>query len=118
MYLNQFSWHHRPNIHQAISSAGMSGSAVFSKASQVARPLAMMCVWWPSANIGIKPSGLSGSRSSLIRVSLGTSATVVEELTLNVFEAEFCDNQGRTYACLALAASQLLVLHHESAALC
>ena len=47
MYLNQFSWHHRPNIHHAISSAGKSGSAVFPKASQVARPLATRCVWWP-----------------------------------------------------------------------
>jgi hypothetical protein len=30
-----------------------------------------------------------------------------------VFEVEFSDNEGRTYASLALKAEQLLVLHHE-----
>lgn len=43
----------------------------------------------------------------------GQVGTVVEELAPEVFEVEFCDNQGRTYASLALRADQLLVLHYE-----
>ncbi len=43
----------------------------------------------------------------------GQVGTVVEELAPEVFEVEFCDNQGRTYATLALRADQLLVLHYE-----
>jgi len=41
--------------------------------------------------------------------------TVVEELAPAVFEVEFSDNQGRTYAMLALRADQLLRLHYEPA---
>ena len=43
----------------------------------------------------------------------GQVGTVVEELAPNVFEVEFSDNEGRTYAMLALKADQLLVLHYE-----
>ena len=43
----------------------------------------------------------------------GQVGTVVEELAPNVFEVEFSDNEGRTYAMLALNADQLLVLHYE-----
>ncbi len=39
--------------------------------------------------------------------------TVVESLAPDVFEVEFSDNEGRTYASLTLKAEQLLVLHHE-----
>ena len=45
----------------------------------------------------------------------GQVGTVVEVLAPNVFEVEFNDNQGRTYASLALEASQLIVLHYEPA---
>lgn len=45
----------------------------------------------------------------------GQVGTVVEELAPNVFEVEFSDNEGRTYATLALKADQLLVLHYEPA---
>ncbi|TAK34642.1 MAG: DUF4926 domain-containing protein [Chloroflexota bacterium] len=31
----------------------------------------------------------------------------------NVFEVEFSDDQGRTYASLALRAGQLMVLHYQ-----
>jgi hypothetical protein len=31
-----------------------------------------------------------------------------------VFEVEFADNEGQTYATLALNAKQLLVLHYQS----
>ncbi|MBI2479315.1 MAG: DUF4926 domain-containing protein [Planctomycetia bacterium] len=43
----------------------------------------------------------------------GQVGTIVEFLAPDVFEVEFCDNEGRTYASLALKASQLMVLHHE-----
>ena len=43
----------------------------------------------------------------------GQVGTVVETLAPRVFEVEFSDNDGRSYASLALKASQLLVLHHD-----
>lgn len=45
----------------------------------------------------------------------GQVGTVVEELAPGVFEVEFSDSEGRTYALLALKAGQLLVLHYEPA---
>ena len=45
----------------------------------------------------------------------GQVGTVVEILSPGVFEVEFSDNKGRTYASLALRADQLLPLHHEFA---
>ena len=49
---------------------------------------------------------------SLLRGQVGT---VVESLGPDVFEVEFVDNDGRTYATLPLRASQLLVLHYQPA---
>jgi len=43
----------------------------------------------------------------------GQVGTVVETLGLDVFEVEFSDEAGRTYALLPLAAEQLLGLHYE-----
>ena len=43
----------------------------------------------------------------------GNVGTVVESLAPDVFEVEFCDNEGRTYASLALRAEQLMVLHYR-----
>jgi hypothetical protein len=43
----------------------------------------------------------------------GQVGTVVERLGPGVFEVEFTDNDGRTFAILALKASQLLVLHYQ-----
>ena len=43
----------------------------------------------------------------------GQVGTVVEALAPGVFEVEFCDNDGRTYASLALRADQLMVLHYR-----
>lgn len=43
----------------------------------------------------------------------GQVGTVVETLAPDVFEVEFSDDRGRTYATLALRADQLMVLHHE-----
>ena len=42
----------------------------------------------------------------------GQVGTVVERLAPGVYEVEFCDDDGQTYAELALRAEQLLVLHY------
>ena len=39
--------------------------------------------------------------------------TVVESLAPDVFEVEFCDNEGHTYATLALRSDQLMILNHD-----
>jgi hypothetical protein len=44
----------------------------------------------------------------------GQVGTVVESLAPGVFEVEFSDNEGRTYATLALRSDQLMVLHHDA----
>ena len=44
----------------------------------------------------------------------GQVGTVVEKLAPSVFEVEFSDNDGRTYATLAIPADKLLVLRHEA----
>jgi len=43
----------------------------------------------------------------------GQVGTVVEGLAPGVFEVEFSDSEGRTYASAALPSRQLLVLHHK-----
>lgn len=43
----------------------------------------------------------------------GQVGTVVEELAPDVYEVEFSDDAGRTYAMAALRADQLMVLHYE-----
>lgn len=43
----------------------------------------------------------------------GQVGTVVEVLAPEVYEIEFSDDDGRTYASLALRANQLMRLHHE-----
>lgn len=43
----------------------------------------------------------------------GQVGTVVEKLAPGVFEVEFSDNDGRTYASVALKGDKLLLLHHE-----
>ena len=45
----------------------------------------------------------------------GQVGTVVESLGPGVFEVEFVDNDGRTYAAGPLNARQLLVLHYQPA---
>lgn len=45
----------------------------------------------------------------------GQVGTVVESLGPGMFEVEFADNDGRTYAMLPLKPSQLLVLHYQPA---
>jgi hypothetical protein len=43
----------------------------------------------------------------------GQVGTVVESLAPGVFEVEFSDDSGQTYASLALRSDQLMRLHHE-----
>jgi hypothetical protein len=43
----------------------------------------------------------------------GQVGTVVEELTDEIFEVEFSDNQGRSYAQLAVPSEKLLVLYFQ-----
>ena len=47
----------------------------------------------------------------------GQVGTVVEMLAPGVFEVEFCDGEGITYAMLALTSQQLMRLHHAPASL-
>ena len=48
--------------------------------------------------------------AGLVRGQVGT---IVEVLSPEVFEVEFSDDSGRTYASLALRSDDLLRLHHE-----
>ena len=43
----------------------------------------------------------------------GQVGTVVEKLDADVFEIEFSDDAGQTYASLSLTADQLLILHNR-----
>ena len=46
-------------------------------------------------------------------LSRGQVGTVVEPLAPDVFEVEFSDDEGRTYASMALSGEQLMVLHYR-----
>ncbi len=46
----------------------------------------------------------------------GQVGTIVELLSDGVFEVDFCDNDGRSYATLALRADQLISLHYSPVA--
>jgi hypothetical protein len=43
----------------------------------------------------------------------GQVGTVVEWLAPGVYEVDFSDDKGRSYASLSLRAEQMLPLHHE-----
>lgn len=43
----------------------------------------------------------------------GQVGTVVDTWATGVFEVEFSDDSGRTYAMVALKAEQLMQLHHQ-----
>jgi hypothetical protein len=45
----------------------------------------------------------------------GQVGTVVETWAPGVYEVEFCDDNGRAYAMVALRADQLMRLHHQPA---
>ncbi|MDQ3397047.1 MAG: DUF4926 domain-containing protein [Deinococcota bacterium] len=46
----------------------------------------------------------------------GQVGVLVEALAEDVFEVEFSDNEGRSYALVPLRREQLLVLHHQPVA--
>lgn len=46
-------------------------------------------------------------------LSRGQVGTIVENLAPAVYEVEFSDDAGRTYASVALRSGQLMRLHHE-----
>ena len=48
-----------------------------------------------------------------VGLSKGQVGTIVEVYEPDVFEVEFCDPQGRSYALKTLAANELLLLHHR-----
>lgn len=64
----------------------------------------------------IKPFAVVALLEDLPQRSLrrGQVGTVVEPLAPGVFEVEFSDNEGRTYATLALRSDQLMILHHDT----
>jgi hypothetical protein len=47
----------------------------------------------------------------------GEVGTVVELLASDVYGVEFCDEEGQTYAELALRGNQLITLHNQGEAL-
>lgn len=51
------------------------------------------------------------------KLKRGEVGTVVEVLAPEVYEVEFCDEEGQTYAELALRSDQLMVLHNQGEAL-
>ena len=48
-----------------------------------------------------------------IQLKRGEVGAVVEILTPDVYEVEFCDGQGHAYAFASLHGTQLLVLHNQ-----
>jgi hypothetical protein len=51
------------------------------------------------------------------KLKRGEVGTVVEILTRDVYEVEFCDEDGQTYAELALRGDQLIPLHNQGESL-
>ena len=51
------------------------------------------------------------------KLKCGEVGTVVEILAPDAYEVEFCDDEGRTYAELALRSDPLIVLHNQGEAL-
>ena len=51
------------------------------------------------------------------KLRAGEVGTVVEVLGPGVYEVEFCDDAGQTYAQFALRADQLMALHNQGHAL-
>ena len=43
----------------------------------------------------------------------GQVGTIVEQLSDQIFEVEFSDDDGKTYALVPVGANQLMVLHYE-----
>lgn len=52
-----------------------------------------------------------------LKLSAGEVGTVVELLEEGMFEVEFCDEDGQTYAEFALSGDQIVPLHNQGKAL-
>ena len=65
----------------------------------------------------IKPFAVVALLEDIPQRSLrrGQVGTIVERLATGVFEVEFSDNEGHTYATLALHTDQFMILHHDLA---
>lgn len=48
-----------------------------------------------------------------LNLQRGEVGAVVELLAPDVYEVEFCDDEGRTYAMFALREDQVMVLHNQ-----
>ena len=51
------------------------------------------------------------------KLKRGEVGTVVEILAPDAYEVEFCDDEGQTYAELALRGEQIVTLHNQGEAL-
>ncbi len=51
------------------------------------------------------------------KLKRGEVGTVVEILAPGVYEVEFCDDEGQTYAEFSLRTEQMIVLHNQGEAL-
>ena len=51
------------------------------------------------------------------KLKRGEVGTVVEILSTDLYEVEFCDDEGQTYAELALLVVQIIPLHNQGAPL-
>ena len=51
------------------------------------------------------------------KLKRGEVGTVVEILAPDVYEVEFCDDEGQTYAEFSLRAEQMIILHNQGEAL-
>lgn len=51
------------------------------------------------------------------KLKRGEVGTVVEILAGDAYEVEFCDDEGQTYAELALRGEQIVALHNQGEAL-
>jgi hypothetical protein len=56
---------------------------------------------------------LEDAQAEGVLLQRGEVGAVVEVLAPDVYEVEFCDDQGRAYAFASLHAEQLLVLHNQ-----
>jgi hypothetical protein len=81
----------------------------------------------PRRTLGVKPNPME-RRTQLfdvvaltedlpqVRLVRGQVGTVVEQLAEGVFEVEFCDSDGKTYALTAIKEDCLIVLHYDPVA--
>jgi uncharacterized protein DUF4926 len=61
---------------------------------------------------------LEDVRAEEVLLKRGEVGAVVEILAPEVYEVEFCDDQGRAYALASLHGDQLLVLHNQGKESC